>query len=271
MSIHLNCPVCEQRLNVSNATAGRVIQCVACGNAVRVPQPKALMATKDAGALPDRLRLGIGQIIPRSSEFVAQRPAAALGVLVVLIVGLIGLRFAKAAISDYVANVSPPPQATGPVDPDPWDDVGLIAENEHVRVTCKSATTQLIDVVRPSVGTKRKTSKVFFKVVLEIQNLNPKETIHYSGWGINPEHPDQAATIKDNAGVERQQPQWPDVILGQFTKDAIEPVSSLDEILVFELPLPSAKYLKLTLPAKAIGGTGALRIKIPRQAEAVRD
>ena len=107
--------------------------------------------------------------------------------------------------------------------------------------------------------------------MLEIQNLSTTETIHYSGWGLIPDHLDQAATMKDSAGGEQLQPRWPDVIVGQFSKDAIEPASSMEEILVFSLSPGYAKYLKLTLPAKAVGGTGILRIKIPRQAESGGD
>ena len=48
MPIHLNCPVCAQRLRVPNFAAGRLTKCTACGNAVRVPQPKKLLE-KDEG------------------------------------------------------------------------------------------------------------------------------------------------------------------------------------------------------------------------------
>jgi hypothetical protein len=268
MSIHLDCPICDQRLTVSNATAGRLIQCAACGGALRVPDPKSLMGTKtaEAGGL-ERLRLQLGQIGPRSSEFVAQRPVAALGILVAFMLALIGLKFAKPAISDFLANRGEQTaQATGPVDPEPWEGVGLSDENGRVRVVLKSATTEQIEVVRPSVGVKRKTQKPYFKVVLEIQNLSP-EKVRYTGWGLRPDNHDCIATMKDNAGIEHKQPDWPDVIIGQFEKDSIAPNGSIEDILVFDYPLSYVKYLKLSLPAQAVGGTGQLRIKIPHQAD----
>jgi hypothetical protein len=274
MSIHLDCPICEQRLTVSNATAGRLIQCAACGSAVRVPEPKSLMATKTAAAGPlDRLRLQLAQIGPRSSEFIAERPVAALGILFAFVLALIGLKFAKAAISDFVSNVrgEQTAQVSGPVDPEPWPGVGLGDENGHVRVALKTATVEQVTVIRPSVGVKRKTQKPYFKVVLEIQNLSPTEKLHYSGWGVRPDNHDCVATMKDNAGVPYKQPESPDVIVGQFVKDSIEPNASLEEILVFNLPLAYAQYLKLSLPAQAVGGSGVLRIKIPHHADTSGD
>lgn len=270
MSIHLDCPICNQRLNISNAAAGRVIQCVACGNAVRVPEPKALMATKTAtaGPLAERLRLQLAQIGPRSSEFVAQRPLAALGILCAFVIAMIGLRFAKGAISDLVSSSSAQAAPiSGPVDPEPWEGIGLSDQNDSVRVTAKTVTVEQVTVIRPSVGVKRKSHKPYLKIVLEIQNLDPKQVLQYSGWGLNPDN-DHVATMKDDVGGEHRQPKTPDIIVGQFVKAAIEPGSSIEDILVFDIPGSYVKYLKLALPAKAVGGTGLLRIKIPRKAEA---
>jgi hypothetical protein len=273
MSIHLDCPVCNQRLNISNAGVGRMIQCVACGNAIRVPDPKSLMATKTAKApLTERLRLQLEQIGPRSSDFVARRPLAALGILVVFVAALIGLRFAKGAISDLVANSrAQAAPVTGPIDPEPWEGVGLVDQNDHVRVTAKEVTVDQVTVVRPSVGVKRKSLKRYLKIVLEIQNLDSNEKIHYSGWEPDANNQDQVATMKDDTGGQYRQPRGADVIVGQFNKDSIEPNSSIEDFLVFDFPLPYVKYLKLALPAKAVGGTGTLRIKIPRKAEKMRD
>jgi len=186
---------------------------------------------------------------------------------------LVGLKFAKAAISDFVSNArgEQTAQVTGPVDPEPWPGVGLADENGHVRVALKTATVEKVTVVRPSVGVKRKTDKPYFKVVLAIQNLSPTEKLHYSGWGVSLDNHDHIATMKDNAGVEYRQPESRDVIVGQFEKDSIEPNASLEEILVFHLPLSYAKYLKLSLPAQAVGGAGVLRIKIPQNADTSAD
>jgi hypothetical protein len=276
MSIHLDCPICDQRLRVSNAAAGRVIQCRACGSAVRVPDPKSLMGTKTATADPpatERVGLQLAQIIPRCSEFAAQRPLATLGIVAGLVAALIGFKFAKAAISDFTSNSNGTlvVQSTGPTDPEPWEGVGLSDQNEHVRVSAKTVCVEQVTVVRPGVGVKRKTQRPYLKIVLEIQNLSPAEKIHYSGWGLNRDTKDHAATMKDNFGTEQKQLQSADVIVGQFDKDSIEPNGSIEDILVFDAPASYANYEKLALPAKAIGGEGILRIKIPHHAEASPD
>jgi hypothetical protein len=275
MSIHLDCPICNQRLNIPNKAVGRLIQCVACGSAIRVPDPKAMVATEtvEQVGLFGGLRLQLAQIGPRSSEFIAQRPVAALGMLFAFVLVLIGLKFARAPISDFISHArgEQAAQVTGPVDPEPWPGVGLRDENDHVRVVLKTSTLEQITVVRPSVGVKRKTQRPYLKIVLEIQNLSATEKLHYSGWGVRHDNHDHIATMKDNAGVEHRQPESPDVIVGQYEKDSIEPNGSIEDILVFDLPLSYVKYLKMSLPAEAVGGTGLLRIKIPHNADTSGD
>jgi len=269
MSIHLDCPICDQRLNIPNKAVGRLIQCVACGSAIRVPDPKAMVATEEVEPAGLFGGLRLSELGARSSDFISRRPLAALGILLGLLGALIAFKFAKAAISSNLAETVAV-ESQGPVDPEPWEGVSQTDQNERVCVTAKAATDQLIDVVRPSVGVKRKTSKVYTKIVLEIKNLAP-ETIEYSGWGLDPKHQDHLATMKDNTGGEHRQPAWADVIIGQVGTAKIEPNSSIEETLVFDLSPSYVKYLKLALPAKAVGGTGILRIKIPRRSEAAPD
>ena len=52
-------------------------------------------------------------------------------------------------------------------------------------------------------------------------------------------------------------------IIGQVQSESVYPGKSIDDLLVFELPVEKAKYLRLELPASAFHGEGKLRIQIP--------
>ena len=43
------------------------------------------------------------------------------------------------------------------------------------------------------------------------------------------------------------------------------PGESLDDVLVFERPTDSAKFIHLELPASNFGGSGTIRFEIPEQ------
>jgi hypothetical protein len=109
----------------------------------------------------------------------------------------------------------------------------------------------------------RKTPRAYLRIALKIDNLSP-EGLKYTGWSLASGNNDHAATLKDDAGASHNQVSWEAQIVGQTRSATIKPAESLVDILVFDAPRTYAKYLKLTLPAEACGGTGALRIKIPR-------
>jgi hypothetical protein len=47
--------------------------------------------------------------------------------------------------------------------------------------------------------------------------------------------------------------------------ESIYPNKSVSDVLVFEMPIDTIEYLRLELPAKNFGGTGMLRLEIPKQ------
>ena len=51
---------------------------------------------------------------------------------------------------------------------------------------------------------------------------------------------------------------------GQVRINSIYPGKSLEDLLVFEVPVDAAEYLLLQLPAKNLGQQGAFRFQIPR-------
>jgi hypothetical protein len=81
---------------------------------------------------------------------------------------------------------------------------------------------------------------------------------------VAPNQHDHAARLKDDTGGVPKQVIWKARILGQTESALIQPSSSVLDVLVFQPPGTYSRYLKLALPAEACGGTGDLRIKIPR-------
>jgi hypothetical protein len=76
-----------------------------------------------------------------------------------------------------------------------------------------------------------------------------------------------AATVTDNFGntYKRFTPTLGEEIPGQVsTVTSIYPEKTMEDLLVFELPLDNVEYLHLELPAGACGMTGKVYLQIPK-------
>ena len=274
MPIHIDCSVCGQRLRVPNFAAGRITKCTACGAAVRVPQPTALLKeedeTKVAGLAakenqtdpfsPSEVWYRSIERLSGSLDWLAERPIRILVVALVLVAGYVGVATAKWALSKPVDLTIKSQEA---VDLEPWEGVETSDANDRVRVTAQSVTTEQIAVVPPNMRAAQKTPKAYLRIALKIENLGPSE-LKYSGWSVSAGNEDHAARLKDDAGVAHKQVVWKSRIVGQTSSEVIPPSGSVSDVLVFEPPGTYARYLKLALPAEACEGTGDLRIKLPR-------
>jgi hypothetical protein len=275
MPIHLNCPVCNQRLRVPNFAAGRITKCTGCGNAVRVPQPKEMLKDETQGTSEDpstetteqqEEAFSLSEAWYRSIErlsgsldWLAERPTRIAGAAAILVACFMGVATAKWALSKPAEG---PIVSVEPEDPDPWDGVGLSDANDHFRVTVQSAAMGQIEVIPPNMRVPRKTPNAYFKITLKIDNLTPSD-LKYTGWSLGSGRDEHAARIRDDSGGIDKQLITTARIVGQTTSAVIPPSGSASDMLVFDPPPTYAKYLKLTLPATACGGTGNLRIKIP--------
>jgi len=277
MPIHVNCPVCGQRLRVSNYAAGRITKCNACGNAVRVPKPTAMLKegedeTEDAGKHSRPDEIAVGPLTPSeawyrsieklsgSLDWMAERPIRILFVALLMVAAYVGVATAKWALSKPQEG---PIATQEPVDLEPWDGVGTADGNERVRVTAQSVTTEPIEVIPVNMNGARKTPNAYLKIALKIENLGSAD-LKYTGWANDMDKNDHAARMRDDTGQSHKQVVWRSKIVGQTSSTTIKPAGSLVDILVFDPPGTYVKYLKLSLPAVACEGTGELRIKIPR-------
>jgi hypothetical protein len=105
-------------------------------------------------------------------------------------------------------------------------------------------------------------------VKLELLNTNPTKKVEYHSWsGKDISFDRDFATLKDNFDNSYKRISFG---LGSYPVGAVErsesiyPNKSVTDVLVFELPLDTMEYLRLELPAKNFGGTGMMRVQIPK-------
>jgi hypothetical protein len=101
---------------------------------------------------------------------------------------------------------------------------------------------------------------------VELTNRSQSKKVEYRSWlGRDVSFTRDYATLKDNFGngYKRISFGFGTDIIGHTESESIYPGKQLSDILVFEMPVDTAEYLDLELPAKNFGGEGMLRLPIP--------
>lgn len=104
-------------------------------------------------------------------------------------------------------------------------------------------------------------------IQLSIANLGQTKKLQYRSWGASGSiFPTDDATLTDN--FDNNYNLLPSGMItpvkGQLERESLYPGKSVTDVLIFEPPIATAQFLKLELPAGAFGGTGKLRLKIPK-------
>lgn len=100
---------------------------------------------------------------------------------------------------------------------------------------------------------------------IELTNLSRSKKIEYQSFqGRNMAFDRDYATLQDNFGnsYKRINFGFGTEIIGHTKSNSIYPTKTLADVLIFELPVNTAEYLNLELPAKNFGGEGMLRLQI---------
>jgi hypothetical protein len=103
-------------------------------------------------------------------------------------------------------------------------------------------------------------------ICVELRNVSQSRKVEYESWlGRHLAFGRDHATLKDNFGnvYKRIDFGFGTEIIGHTESDSIYPGKMLRDALVFEVPVETAKYLDLELPAANFGGEGMLRLRIP--------
>jgi hypothetical protein len=105
-------------------------------------------------------------------------------------------------------------------------------------------------------------------IKLELLNTNPTKKVEYHSWsGKDISFDRDYATLRDNFdnSYKRISFGFASYPVGAVERsESIYPNKSVTDVLVFELPLDTMEHLRLELPAKNFGGTGMLRLQIPK-------
>jgi hypothetical protein len=104
-------------------------------------------------------------------------------------------------------------------------------------------------------------------IELAIANRGQTKKLQYESWSGSASFlPENVATLSDSFDNRYQRITFGALtsVPGQLTKESVYPGKSVADLLIFEPPIATAEFLKLELPAGAFGGTGMLRLKIPR-------
>jgi hypothetical protein len=130
-----------------------------------------------------------------------------------------------------------------------------------VRVTTGQVPVK--DIIREDAASKHD----LLMVELNLVNPNPTKKVEYHSWaGKDISFNRDYATLNDNFGNSYRRVGFG---LGAHPVGAVEdwttiyPHQPVSELLVFQLPLASATYLDLELPAESYGGEGVIRFRIP--------
>jgi hypothetical protein len=100
-------------------------------------------------------------------------------------------------------------------------------------------------------------------ITLRLSNINNASAIAYRSW----QAPGAAGLrLKDNTGKTYAAASLEPgkQVAGHVNEAKVSLGQPVTDVLVFRVPVASYKYLRLELPAAAVGGTGTLRLHIPR-------
>jgi hypothetical protein len=147
-----------------------------------------------------------------------------------------------------------------------WVDAGRESVQQgDVRVRVLSATVRAPDFNGAPPG--RGSGGRCLLIAVRVYNVGAQRRFDYVSWGepagdAAADRPD----LRDSTGKPYALRDFgPTATLaGHVRRAGVKPASYINDVLAFE-PVPeNVEYLRLELPAAACGGTGKLRLQIPR-------
>lgn len=146
-----------------------------------------------------------------------------------------------------------------------WPDATTSAvEQDNIQVRVVGVT---IDFVQGKSFGDFKSQEKLLKIELVIENKHTNRKISFEGWGSSSTFlADDAPHVSDNFGNAYKRISFGlgSRIDGQASSESIYPGKQAKDLLVFEAPVENVDYLRLELPATNFGGTGKLRLQIPK-------
>lgn len=272
--IEFACPNCENTIRVSENAAGKSGQCKSCGENITVPAtpPSAVTSKPTVASVTTRM-------IQRAK---ADKSLVAASMSIGIVAGFLLFslvsyftrdphreakeQLAKLALLAGGFHAPDTESSDKPITPSEWANVGTVDTDGIVKVEFKKATIGKVMIDGGDV--EYESTKAHVAVYLTVTNLSPTKKLDYTSWGGSDFDSSGVGRLRDELGntyARRYSGIGVGRPKGQQSAHAAYPGTTFDELLVFEVPVSSAKFLYLTLPNSAYGAEKLkdLRIKIP--------
>jgi hypothetical protein len=123
--------------------------------------------------------------------------------------------------------------------------------------------------LKDAIDRETKSQEKLLIVSLELTNVNATRKMNYTSWsGKTISFVRDYATMEDNFGnsYKRINFGFGTSPLGSVEDTAsIYPKETITDVLVFEKPIDAVKFIRIEFPAENFGGTGMLRLEIPKE------
>jgi hypothetical protein len=136
--------------------------------------------------------------------------------------------------------------------------------HEDVRLRIRSAVVGPVSFV--PVGDQTPPADHCLVIGLRLTNAGITRKIAYTGWAVKDLTRDPPV-LRDDQGKSYPVKTFPAgwVVKGRAQNTTLMPGKMLDDVLTFEAPPANIAYLRLELPAAAVGTEGQLRMEIPKK------
>jgi len=164
------------------------------------------------------------------------------------------------------ADVPAPPEAEMPPE-EQWASAREIVEQGDIRIRVTKVAVQKIPL--QNLGRSTESEQDLLSVHLQVLNTSPTKKLNYLTWrGRQFSLERDSASLTDNFDntLKRINFGLGTEIEGAIrSSESIYPGKAVDDVLAFEAPIDATEYLRLTLPAQNFGGTGNIRLQIPKE------
>ncbi len=167
------------------------------------------------------------------------------------------------------AEYAAPPAVTGPL-AIPLVGEGAQPASEWIDASTHSAQVgdlrvRILKVTLGPAATANREMPPGADEVLQISfrvyNAGTTRRLDYRGWGQPAAPAEPAVVLQDDRGKTYR---LRSCAAGEVRSVSIAPLRPVDDVLAFDPPTTKVEYLRLELPASAVGESGSLRLHLPR-------
>ncbi|MBW3598548.1 MAG: hypothetical protein KY475_14910 [Planctomycetes bacterium] len=166
------------------------------------------------------------------------------------------------APSDASSAVPPPAEAKEPA----WPIADQAQQLGNVQVAITSVTIGNVPVRQVFLDSDTESEKELLLIRLTVTNISERKKIDYRGWMSSyASLLDVDAELTDDVDNRYRMVNFGSTatIKDTETNTSLYPGKSINDAVVFELPIEGVEYLRLKLAAKGCGEEGEFRFQIP--------